>query len=343
MNDSGKVGNHSDALKQSEFLRSQDSLSITLAINVIVDKWAADTPESVAIDAPGMRLTYRELVERANQLAHYLRARGVAPGDRVGVCLPRSAEAVVCFLAVLKAGAVCVPLDPDYPSRRLAHMRADAGLVLTLTVDELEAAQDAINACSTTPPTVTARGDDTAYLLYTSGSTGQPKGVQIPHRGIVNVIANANCPGLGPASRFLHAASISFDAAVLEIWSALLNGGRLVVAPPGPISAEEIVAFTDTGRVSDAFLTTALFHRQVAEFPFSFSGLRTLMVGGESLLSGPAQAVLQNNPDLRLINLYGPTEATIYATYFVMGAPEDVSSPVPIGRPIANARIRVLD
>ncbi|MEV6333064.1 condensation domain-containing protein, partial [Streptomyces sp. NPDC051909] len=315
----------------------------TLSVPQLFDEWVERRLKATALREGHLSLTYRELAERANQLAHYLRGRGVAPGDRVGVCLPRSAEAVVCFLAVLKAGAVCVPLDPDYPSRRLAHMRADAGLVLTLTVDELEAAQDAINACSTAPPTFTARGDDTAYLLYTSGSTGQPKGVQIPHRSIVNLAKYCEYTAIGPGTRMLHMASISFDMALSQIWLPLLRGGEVVVAPSGPMSPDELSALLLSGTITDAIFPSAVFHLQTQYDPKSFARLRSVQVGGEVLDPRHTATVLQSNPGLRVINAYGPTEATAFATYFVMGAPEDVSSPVPIGRPIANARIRVLD
>ncbi|MET8509893.1 AMP-binding protein [Streptomyces sp. NPDC004787] len=220
-------------------------------------------------------------------------------------------------------------------------MTADAELATVVTAELLEHERDAVAAQPDTPPETVASSRDVACIMYTSGSTWRPKGVEITHRGITDLVTCAEHTQLGPGSRLLHAASISFDAAILEIWSALLTGSQLVIAEPGPLSPARLGQLLRQS--TDAFLPTALFHRQVEEAPGSFTGLRTLMVGGEALEHAHAVKALQHSPGLRLINLYGPTETTVYATYHVMTSPEQVPFPVPIGRPAPNVKLRVLD
>ncbi|WP_369199076.1 amino acid adenylation domain-containing protein [Streptomyces djakartensis] len=306
----------------------------------MVDHWADTTPDAVALSGPGGDMTYKDLIHRANRLGSYLVSVGSRKGARIGVCLPRGTDAVIALLAVLKAGCAYVPLDPALPQDRLDYMTEDAELTITVTAELLKRDQDAIAAQPGTPPAVAVSSSDIAYAIYTSGSTGHPKGVEITHRSIVDLVTCAEHTRLGPGSRLLHAASNSFDAAVLEIWSALLSGSQLVIAEPGPLSPNRLGHFL--GQVTDAFLPTALFHRQVEECPESFTGLRTLMTGGEALEHAHAVKALQHSPGLRLVNLYGPTEITVYATYHVLTDPDRVPCPVPIGRPAPNVRLRVL-
>ncbi|MDX2565196.1 amino acid adenylation domain-containing protein [Streptomyces sp. TX20-6-3] len=309
-------------------------------VHHIVDHWAQTAPDAVALSGPGGEVTYQELVHQANRLGNYLVSAGAGKGTRIGVCLPRGTDAVIAFLAVLKTGGGYVPLDPALPQDRLDYMAEDAELAAVLTAETLRRDRDLITAHPDTPPAAAVTDRDIAYVIYTSGSTGRPKGVQVQHGSIVDMVTCAEHTRLGRGSRVLHAASVSFDAAVLEIWSALLTGSQLVIAEPGPLSPKRLGQLL--GQATDAFLPTALFHRQVEESPGSFSGLRTLMVGGEALEHAHAVKALQHSPGLRLVNLYGPTEVTVYATYHVLTDPEKVPSPVPIGRPAPNARLRVL-
>ncbi|MEU1280261.1 amino acid adenylation domain-containing protein [Streptomyces sp. NPDC005805] len=310
-----------------------------------VEDWAVRTPDAVAVSDAVRSLTYAELSAEADRVARFLAAEGVRPGQRVGVRLPRGADAVVAFLAVLKAGCAYVPLDPHYPEPRLAFMTADAGLAVTVTPyllrewghRDVPAADGGRERRSRE-----TAGRDIAYVIYTSGSTGEPKGVEVPHRGVVAMVAaSAGHLGVDTASRFLHVSSVSFDAAVLEIWVTLLNGGHLVVADDGPPSAAELSGAL--GRVTHAFLPTALFHRQAEAAPESFRGLAVLGVGGEAMDAGHAATVLATAPETRLVNLYGPTEITVYCTFHVLDASRDVSAPVPIGVATRHTRLRVLD
>ncbi|MET8507967.1 amino acid adenylation domain-containing protein [Streptomyces sp. NPDC004787] len=302
---------------------------------------AAQSPDVIALTGEEGQLTYSQLERRANQLAHFLLKKGVRPEDRVGVLLKRSTAAVVSFLAILKAGAAYVPLDRRYPQERLDFMVDDAGLSFTITEDTLVYGAEEISELPAHPPLTTSPIDGVAYVIYTSGSTGTPKGVEIRHTGILHMVIEANCLRVSDISTFLHVSSISFDAAVLEIWSPLLHGGQLVIAPDGPLSTRRLTELLQSD-ITHSLLPTALFHRQAEESPESFSRLHTLAVGGEVLSASHAAKIRAAYPELRLMNLYGPTEATVYSTFHVVG---DITSceSVPIGRPIPNARILVLD
>jgi amino acid adenylation domain-containing protein len=311
-------------------------------VHDLVDRWAARTPDALAV-AGRERLTYAELTARANRLAHYLADRGAEPGSRVGVRLPRSTDAVVAFLAVLKTGCAYVPLDPATPARRLAFMAGDAETVLDIDAALLDADRAAIAACPADPPAVATTGDDAAYVIYTSGSTGRPKGVEIRHRCVADLAVTAATLGIGPGARLLHMASVSFDMATFDIWGTLGNGARLVIAPAQGLPPDRLAALIRQEGVTHGDMPTALFHRQAEQDPASLGGLRTLLVGGETLGPDHARAVLAANPGLRLVNGYGPTEATAYSTFHVLTHPDQVTAPVPIGRPTPNTRARVLD
>ncbi|MEV6332915.1 AMP-binding protein, partial [Streptomyces sp. NPDC051909] len=209
-----------------------------LGIHQLVDDWAGSRPSAIAVMDSHISLTYSELVMRANRLAHYLLGRGVERGDRVGVRLPRGVSTVVAFLAVLKAGAAFVPMDPAYPASRLAYLAEDCGAVVVLDKPLLDAAAGEIAEQPETAPAVQVGGSDLAYVMYTSGSTGQPKGVQVEHRSIVDLITGADYADLGSDAQILHCVSPSFDVSNMEIWGALLSGARLVIAPAGPPVSE---------------------------------------------------------------------------------------------------------
>ena len=313
-------------------------------VHRLVERQADATPDAVALVGEAGRLTYRLLDERAGRLAHYLAERGAEPGSRIGVRLPRGLDAVVAFLAVLKTGAAYVPLDPAYPAHRLAFMAEDAGLLLTITPDLLDADREAIEGGPDQPPAVAVRGDDIAYVIYTSGSTGRPKGVEIPHRAVADLALGApHWAGVSAHSRLLLVASLSFDMVTFDIWAALANGGRLVLAPPRPITPDELGGLIARNGITHGDLPTALFHRQAEHDPASLAGLETLIVGGEVLDPALAAAVLDAGRGPRLINGYGPTEATTYATWHPVARADEVTAPVPLGRPLPGTRVRLLD
>ncbi|HEX8390771.1 MAG TPA: amino acid adenylation domain-containing protein, partial [Longimicrobium sp.] len=319
---------------------------------------AAATPEAVAVACGGETLTYAELHVRASALACHLARTGVRPGDRVGLALERSLEVPVALLATLQAGAAYVPLDATYPPERLAGMLADAAVSVLVVRDGLpgslsgfagpvvvlEHHAEAIAACRGEPlPQAGVTADSEAYVMFTSGSTGRPKGVGVPHRAVVRLVRGTGFADFGPEQVFLQIAPLSFDASTLEIWGPLLNGGRLVMFPPHAPSLEELGAALEEYGVTVLWLTAGLFHQMVDLRLESLGGLRQLLAGGDVLSPAHVLRVLERYPALRLTNGYGPTENTTFTCCHDI-RPEDARRrSIPIGRPIANTRVWVLD
>ncbi|MCG8916296.1 amino acid adenylation domain-containing protein [Actinokineospora sp. PR83] len=326
---------------------------------LFAEQVAAD-PAAVAVVDGAVELTYAELDDRAGRIATLLRERGVDRETPVGVMLDRGHELLTVLLAVAKAGGAYVPLDPGYPQQRLRWMLADADAPVVVTrsglrdrlgartgvlaIDEWSEALAA--AAPWTGPTG-ARADTIAYTMFTSGSTGRPKGVQVPHRAIARLVKGSTFAAFGPGERFAQVADASFDALTFELWGALLNGGAVCVIP-----SDELLAPGGLGRalkaggVTGMFLTSALFTEVMAGHPDSFSGLRTLMVGGDALNVGRVRALLALDPALRpdrLVNGYGPTETTTFAVCHHIEHVAEGAPSVPIGRPIANTTAHVLD
>ncbi len=313
------------------------------------------SPDAAAVVSGTVELSYAELNARANRLAHALIARGVGAEQIVALALPRSAELVVSILAVLKAGAAYLSLDPDYPAERLAFMLHDAQPVLLLT-DNQTAVVIPDDAC---PPALILDNPDIlellsqtldtdpsgtdrllphhpAYVIYTSGSTGQPKGVLVCHAGIASLAtAQIEQFGIDERSRVLQFASPSFDASVMELLMALPAGAALIIPPPGPLAGEVLTKVLADQDVSHALIPpTAL----AGAAPAALAHLTTLIVGGEAC---PPELVTAWSRGRRMINAYGPTESTICAT---VSGPLAGTTPMPppIGRPIPNTRVYVL-
>ena len=261
---------------------------------------AAQTPDAVAVVCEGERLTYGELNERANKVAHLLRERGVGAETLVGVMVERSIEMVVALLGVVKAGGAYLPLDASYPQERLAFMMADGEVELLLTqqhlagrwpaggraavvlVDGEEWAAEVARQSGENPPEETT-GENLAYVMYTSGSTGEPKGVSIAQRGVVRLVRETNYVELGVAEVVLQMAPVTFDASTFEIWGALLNGGRLVVMGAGSPTLEEVCRVVREEGVTTLWLTAGLFHVMVDERGGEIGSVRQLLAGGDVL------------------------------------------------------------
>ncbi len=316
-------------------------------------------PERVAVQFEDERLTYSELDARADRLARRLRKRGVGPESLVGVCLERGAEMVVALLAILKAGAAYVPLDPGYPAERLRFMTADSSPVLVVASSrgsplfaesripwlalDGEDAEFEDEQGTPLPPPPDAAPDSIAYVMYTSGSTGRPKGAAIPHRGVLRLVCDGGVVDAPEEETFLQFAPISFDASTFEIWGALLNGGRLVVHPPDTPSLEDLGRFIVEHRVTTLWLTSSLFQQMVDGPIESLAGVRQLLAGGDVLSPEHVRRFLRRFPGHVLINGYGPTENTTFTCCHRLTREEDVGATVPIGRPIGNTRVHVVD
>ena len=322
-------------------------------IHELFEKQARQTPSATALIFGGAQISYDELNRRANRLAGRLRELGVARDKPVGVCMERSAEMIIAFLAVLKARGAYVPLDPSYPAERRAWMMKDTAMSVVITGTGNRTAvgpgqhllcMDAENLAffEDTDAASDARAQNLAYLMYTSGSTGEPKGVAVTHRGVVRLVKQTDFATFSDET-FLQLAPISFDASTFEIWGALLNGGKLVVMPPPPPSLEEIGNAIREHGVTTLWLTSGLFNAMVDERLNDLRPLRQLLAGGDVLSVSHVRKALDALPGTRVINGYGPTESTTFACCYTIAADEDLNASIPIGRPIANTTVYIVD
>ncbi|HEX8128481.1 MAG TPA: amino acid adenylation domain-containing protein [Pyrinomonadaceae bacterium] len=327
------------------------------SIHELFDEQAAQMPDRVAVTFGDERLTYAELNASANQLAHYLMARGVGRGTLVGLCLERATRMLVGILGNIKAGGAYVPLDASYPPERLAFMLGDIRAEVLITERQfagrfpLPAAQiiyldtdwEEVARQPAHNPALPSNPRDTAYVMYTSGSTGTPKGVSVPHRAVVRLVRETNYVDLNPEEVFLQFAPISFDASTLEIWGSLLNGARLVLMPQAMASLEELGQTIREHGVTTLWLTAGLFHQMIEHRLEDVTSVRQLLAGGDVLSVPHVQKFLRAARGNKLINGYGPTENTTFTCCHPMTDAADVNSTVPIGRPIANTQIYLLD
>ncbi|HEY4574079.1 MAG TPA: AMP-binding protein, partial [Thermoanaerobaculia bacterium] len=329
-------------------------------IHGLFSEVARQRPEAVALTAPEEAVSYGELDVRSDRLAARLRRLGVGPETPVGLCARRSPALVAGMLAILKAGGAYVPLDPSYPAERLAWMAADTG-VLLLVVEEglaglpalprgvpwviVSAGGEPAGGAGDGPlPEAAVDAGSLAYVMYTSGSTGRPKGIEVVHRGVVRLVRGARYARFGPDEVFLQLAPAAFDASTFEIWGTLLNGGRLVLPAGGAaLSLGELAAAIAGEGVTTLWLTTGLFHSVAASRPEALRGVARILTGGEVLSAEHARRAMAALPGVTLSNFYGPTENTTFTTWYPMTGPDEVEEPVPIGSPIDNTTVHLLD
>lgn len=315
-----------------------------LSVPELFARQAVRTPDAPAVQYGHQVIGYAELAARADALAGSLAAAGVGPETPVALLFDRSVELVVAQLAVLRAGGHYVPLDPAQPPARLAWLLQDTGTRLLLaeqTPEWLPEGVGVLQPGAASGPLPAVHPDTAAYVMYTSGSTGTPKGVVATHRNVVE-LATDSCFDPAAHRRVLLHSPHSFDAATYELWVPLLNGGTVVLAPPGRLTAEVLRAAIGEDRITALFLTAELF-RTVAELaPDSFTGLREVWTGGEVVAPEAVRRVREHCPTTRVVNVYGPTETTTFATRHPVER-LDPARPLPIGRPLGGTRAYVLD
>ncbi len=304
-----------------------------LTVPAIFKRQVTRAPDATAVVDGGTRWTYAELDREAERIAAKLRASGVGPGICVGIRAVRTAAFVAGALGILSAGGAYVPIDPEEPEERQALRRRDCRLLWDGGVNE---------ALASAPGTDLLTPESPAYVLYTSGSTGEPKGVVVPHRAISRLVCETDYLTIEPTDVFAFHSNLSFDASTLELWGTLLNGAALVVTPTETVlSPGALTAHLAEHRITVLWLTTSLFNRLAQESPGMFAGLRVLIFGGEAADGASVRRVLEHGRPGQLINGYGPTETTTFA---VCHRIEQIAGDlVPIGRPIANTDAFILD
>jgi amino acid adenylation domain-containing protein len=331
-----------------------------LCIHQIFEEQAEHHPDAIALKFRDQQMTYRQLNARANQVARRLRELGVGPEVMVGTLLERSLEMVVGLLGILKAGGAFVPLDASYPAERLTFMASDTKAPVMLVQSKIAQNMDGkswsaaikisldgetseIDRQNGENPANLTTAENLAYVMYTSGSTGQPKGVMVNHRAVVRLVKNTNYVELGNRETFLQFSPISFDASTLEIWGPLLNGGCLAIMPAEVQALSEIgVAIRQHG-VTSMWLTAGLFNVMTEQRLDDLSPLRQLLVGGDALSPVHVRKAVEGLPGCRLINGYGPTEGTTFTCCHTISNDDSQGTSIPIGRPIANTQVYVLD
>ncbi|KAF6627029.1 amino acid adenylation domain-containing protein [Paenibacillus sp. EKM208P] len=337
------------------------------ALHVLFEEQVAQTPDRLAVTFADMQLTYRELNERADRLARILASHGIRRGSepetqRVGIMAERSIEMVVGILAILKVGGAYVPIDPDYPEERIRYLLEDssAGLLLLQRREQMpfepgipvidlsdEQRWNSKSECDaqtdgTIAITTGGSSSDLAHVMYTSGTTGKPKGVMIEHRNVVRLVKNKSYATLDENTRMLQLGAVAFDASTFEIWGTLLNGGQLyVVSHDTILDVSKLKQAMDKYRINTMLMTTALFNQYSQQEIGVFASLKELLVGGDVLSVPHVNRVLKEYPQLRLANIYGPTENTTFSTIYDITEPQ--TQAIPIGRPIDHSTAYVVN
>lgn len=363
------VSNPSEQIDSLSIITAREERTILTAFNspiywndnrtTILDRFEANamkTPGSIAVVCDDERITYRQLNERANQLAHYLTQRGIKPGDLVGLFVVRSADMIMIMLAVMKAGAAYVPIDPDFPRNRIEFVVKNSGIVavvispshtdlfalLDLT-DLIDVRMDWNDLRKHSSMDITRAWDNhnAAYVLYTSGSSGKPKGVVIEHSSLMNLcVAMIEKYRLRPSDKVLQFASISFDMSIEEIFPALTCGATLVIRS----SSYDFNDFLQLLNKEQVSVMTLLPHYLNGLLSGGFgipAHIRLIALGGDKIIVEDALKIRKDRPDITLVNGYGPTECTVNTSFFIVG--DNNQGPIPIGTPVSNSKLYVLD
>ncbi|GAB1537555.1 hypothetical protein NUACC21_02000 [Scytonema sp. NUACC21] len=333
-------------------------------IHQLFEERVEQHPDSIALIFEDLEtrqvasLTYQELSDRSDRLAQYLQKMGVREEVLVGICVERTLEFIVGLLGILKAGGAYVPLDPSYPQERLNFMLKDVRVSVLLTREKwlkhfegfsnpiicLDKDWQIIAGENNETPKSDANSNNLAYVIYTSGSTGKPKGVAVTHKAVNRLVYNINYVKLEPSDKIAQASNTAFDAATFETWGALLNGAQLVgISKDITLSPHEFALQLQQKSISVLFVTTALFQQIARDIPQAFASLRYLLFGGETVDKRWVKKVLENGSPQHLIHVYGPTESTTFSSYYYVEEVSESATSIPIGRPITNTQIYILD
>ncbi len=329
------------------------------SVHQLFKQQAKKSPARIAVVHGMQHFSYDELDSASNQLALCLMTRGIKLGDKVAIYMERSPDMIIGLLGIIKAGAVYVPIDPEYPSQRILFMLEDSDIALVLIKGDLSGGiinnlnraymilnSDQLLTARNSPryPKITVGANTPIYIIYTSGSTGQPKGVVVPHQAVSRLVFNSGYMEFDKEHTFLQLASPSFDAATFEIWGALLHGGRCVLYPDRVPTIDTLELIVAEQCIDSVFLTTSLFNLIVDERPKALLPITTLLVGGEAASIAHFKQAAVSCPNTKIVNVYGPTENTTFTTYYPFFLDENNTNiTVPVGRPISNTTTYILD
>ena len=331
----------------------QSSSANSACIQTIFEEQVQKTPNAIAVFFAGQTYSYRELNERANRLGHRLQKLGVKADEPIAFWVERSLEAIIGFLGILKAGAAYLPIDPCYPEERQLEMLKNATSKVALVGSNIQVPLGGLQLLSfdskefdqesTENLNVSITQEQLAYVMYTSGSTGTPKAIAIPHRGVVRLVNQPNYVKLTSQEKILQLSSLTFDASTFEIWGSLLNGARLVIMPPHTPSLTEIGSAISQHQITTVWLSAGLFQLIVEEQLEDLKSIKQLLAGGDVLSLTHVRQVLAKLSGCQLINGYGPTENTTFTCCFPVTSTSKLEKSVPIGRPISQTQVYILD
>ncbi|MFC8148507.1 bacitracin non-ribosomal peptide synthetase BacC [Bacillus paralicheniformis] len=324
-------------------------------LHELFEEQAMKTPDQTALVFGTRRMTYRELNEKANQTARLLREKGIGTGSVAAIIADRSFEMIIGIIGILKAGGAYLPIDPETPKDRMAFMLSDTKAAVLLTqgkaaagidceADILYLDKEASDGFSKEPLNLVNDSGDPAYIIYTSGSTGMPKGVVTPHYSAVRVVRGTNYIDITEDDAILQLSNYSFDGSVFDIFGALLNGASLVLIEKETVlNTHELAEVIKKEQVSVMFITTALFNTLADINIGCLAKLRKILFGGERASIPHVRKVLDHVGRDKLIHVYGPTESTVYATYYFINEIDDEAETIPIGSPLANTSVLIMD
>ena len=329
----------------------------TVCIHEQFEAQVALTPQATALSGRGWSVSYKELNERANRLAHHLRSLGVGPETLVGLLLPRSRDAVIGILAILKSGGAYLPLEPAYPVERLNFLLEDSGARVVISQESqvppglmrranlvlLDQEEITLARASSENPVHLADASTLAYMIYTSGSTGTPKGVLIEHAGVGNLVLGQTYTTFGPQEVHLMLSSLAFDFSTLELWGALLHGARLAIYDQPFMSLTELGRTIREQGVTTLMITPGLLSHLVSERLCDLAGVRRVLTGGDVASVKTARAVLGGVAGCEFTNIYGPTENTVLTTAYTLRGIEQLEAVIPIGRAIHGTETYVMN